>query len=93
MDLCTDEFAAFSGGVQGNAGLFSTAEDLAKLAQTWLQGGTYGGVEVFRTSTVAQFTERAARMENAPSVSIPPRRGVDSALKGLTDTLDLQGRK
>ena len=69
-----DEFAAFSGGVQGNAGLFSTAEDLAKLAQTWLQGGTYGGVEVFRTSTVAQFTEpcskdgkRALGFDTAPA--------------------------
>lgn len=52
-----DELAAFSGGVQGNAGLFSTAEDLAKLAQTWLQGGRYGDREVFRPSTVKRFTE------------------------------------
>lgn len=56
-----DELAAFSGGVQGNAGLFSTAEDLAKLAQTWLQGGNYGGVEIFRKPTVALFTEPSSK--------------------------------
>lgn len=52
-----DELAAFSGGVQGNAGLFSTAEDLAKIAQTWLQGGTYGSIEIFKAPTIALFTE------------------------------------
>ncbi|MDE6827072.1 MAG: serine hydrolase, partial [Paramuribaculum sp.] len=33
-----DELAAFSGGVQGNAGLFSNAGDIAKLCQMWLNG-------------------------------------------------------
>ncbi|MCM1337496.1 MAG: serine hydrolase [Candidatus Amulumruptor caecigallinarius] len=51
-----DELAAFSGGIQGNAGLFSTADDLAKLAQTWLNGGTYGGSRVFSPEVVKLFT-------------------------------------
>lgn len=51
-----DEIAAFSGGVQGNAGLFTTALDAAKLCQTWLQGGSYGGVEIFDPATVTLFT-------------------------------------
>ena len=51
-----DELAAFSGGVQGNAGLFSNANDLAKLFQMWLNGGTYGGVRLLKTSTVETFT-------------------------------------
>ncbi|MBQ4366698.1 MAG: serine hydrolase [Muribaculaceae bacterium] len=51
-----DELAAFSGGVQGNAGLFSNANDLAKLFQMWLNGGTYGGVRFFKPSTVDVFT-------------------------------------
>ena len=51
-----DELAAFSGGVQGNAGLFSNANDLAKLLQMWLNGGTYGGVRFFKPSTVETFT-------------------------------------
>ena len=51
-----DELAAFSGGVQGNAGLFSNANDLAKLFQMWLNGGTYGGVRMLKASTVETFT-------------------------------------
>ncbi len=51
-----DEMACMSGGIQGNAGLFSTADDLAKLCQMWLNGGTYGGVRVLSPSTVKLFT-------------------------------------
>ncbi|MDE5800307.1 MAG: serine hydrolase, partial [Paramuribaculum sp.] len=51
-----DEIAAFSGGVQGNAGLFTTALDAAKICQTWLQGGSYGRVKIFDPSTVKLFT-------------------------------------
>lgn len=51
-----DELANFSGGVQGNAGLFSNAEDLAKLCQMWLFGGTYGGNRILSPETVKLFT-------------------------------------
>ncbi len=50
-----DELSAFSLGVQGNAGLFSTAGDLAKLLQMWLNGGTYGGHRFLSESTVNTF--------------------------------------
>lgn len=50
-----DELAAFSGGVQGNAGLFSNANDLAKLFQMWLNGGEYGGTTYYKKSTVDTF--------------------------------------
>ncbi len=52
-----DELAAYSGGVQGNAGLFSNANDLAKLGQMWLNGGTYGGAEILSLETIKVFTE------------------------------------
>lgn len=51
-----DELAAFSGGVQGNAGLFSTAGDLAKLCQMWLNGGSYAGRQIMSPATVNTFT-------------------------------------
>ena len=51
-----DELAAFSGGVQGNAGLFSSANDLAKLLQMWVNGGEYGGERFYKESTVKLFT-------------------------------------
>ena len=51
-----DETANFSGGVQGNAGLFSNANDLAQLCQMWLNGGTYGGERILSKKTVELFT-------------------------------------
>ncbi len=51
-----DELSAFSLGVQGNAGLFSPAVDLAKLLQMWLNGGTYGGDRFLSEATVKVFT-------------------------------------
>ncbi|MEG2243308.1 MAG: glycoside hydrolase family 3 N-terminal domain-containing protein [Muribaculaceae bacterium] len=51
-----DELACFSGGVQGNAGLFSNANDLAKLCQMWLNGGIYGGERILSQRVVTLFT-------------------------------------
>lgn len=51
-----DELANFSGGVQGNAGLFSNALDLAKVCQLWLNGGTYGDAQIYSPETVEVFT-------------------------------------
>jgi CubicO group peptidase (beta-lactamase class C family) len=45
------------GGVSGNAGLFSTATDLAKIMQMYMQYGTYGGKRYFSESTVKEFTK------------------------------------
>lgn len=56
-----DEMAALSGGVQGNAGLFSNAADVAKLCQMWLNGGTYGGERILSEKTVRNFTRRHSR--------------------------------
>lgn len=52
-----DELANFSGGVQGNAGLFANADDLAKLCQMWLNGGQYGGRRFMSKETVDLFTK------------------------------------
>jgi beta-glucosidase-like glycosyl hydrolase/CubicO group peptidase (beta-lactamase class C family) len=51
-----DEGAAFLGGVSGNAGLFSNANDLAKLYQMWLNGGVYGNEKYLNKATVDLFT-------------------------------------
>ncbi len=50
-----DESAAIYGGVAGNAGLFSNANDLAIMMQTLLNGGTYGNVRIFERETVRHF--------------------------------------
>lgn len=51
-----DEGAAFMGGISGNAGLFSNANDLAKLYQMWLNKGNYGGEEYLSAKTCQLFT-------------------------------------
>lgn len=52
-----DEAAAFMGGVSGNAGLFSNANDLAKLFQMLLNNGSYGGEQFLSEATVELFTK------------------------------------
>jgi CubicO group peptidase (beta-lactamase class C family) len=47
-----DENAWSLGGVAGHAGVFSTAGDMAVLAQTVLNGGTYRGQRIMRPETV-----------------------------------------
>jgi CubicO group peptidase (beta-lactamase class C family) len=53
-----DENAYCVGGVSGHAGLFSTAHDLAVLAQTLLDGGSYGRARILSpSSTRLLFTD------------------------------------
>jgi beta-N-acetylhexosaminidase len=53
-----DQGAAMHGGVAGHAGLFSTANDLAKLGQMLLQQGQYGGYQYYKPETVKLFTQK-----------------------------------
>jgi len=53
-----DENAYALGGVSGHAGLFSSARDLAIMAQLLLGGGTYRGRTLIREATVREFTRR-----------------------------------
>ncbi len=51
-----DEGAVMMGGVSSNAGLFGSANDLAKLMQMYLNGGIYGGQRFIDESVVEEFT-------------------------------------
>lgn len=53
-----DERAWFMDGVAGHAGLFSSADDLAKLAFLFLNNGHFGGVDYLSSETIKYFTER-----------------------------------
>jgi beta-glucosidase-like glycosyl hydrolase/CubicO group peptidase (beta-lactamase class C family) len=50
-----DMGAAMLNGVGGHAGLFSNANDVAKIMQMYLQNGYYGGRQFLETSTVGAF--------------------------------------
>ncbi|RMG28272.1 MAG: penicillin-binding protein [Bacteroidetes bacterium] len=61
-----DEAAAMFGGVSGNAGLFSNANDLAKLFAMYMNMGQYGGRRYVREVSMRvfsryQFPERGNR--------------------------------
>ncbi len=64
-----DPGAAMLGGVCGHAGMFSTANDLAKLMQMYLNGGEYGGTKFFEKETIDLFT-------TSPSLDNDNRRAI-----------------
>ncbi len=64
-----DPGAALLGGVGGHAGLFSTANDAAKMMQMFLNGGVYGGERFLQQQTVEEFTA-------APFARSGNRRGI-----------------
>ena len=53
-----DEGAALMGGVSGNAGLFGTANDVAKMMQMYLQKGYYGGRSYLKPESFDKFNHR-----------------------------------
>jgi beta-glucosidase-like glycosyl hydrolase/CubicO group peptidase (beta-lactamase class C family) len=50
-----DMGAAMQGGVGGHAGIFSNANDVAKIMQMYLQKGFYGGKRYFKPETLDKF--------------------------------------
>lgn len=52
-----DPTAYRMGGVAGHAGLFSTADDLARFCQMLLNGGMFNGRRILSASTVSRMTE------------------------------------
>jgi uncharacterized protein YbbC (DUF1343 family)/CubicO group peptidase (beta-lactamase class C family) len=51
-----DDTSRFMGGVAGHAGLFTTADDLAKFAQMMLDSGEGNGTRIFSPLTIQKFT-------------------------------------
>ncbi|MDP2067779.1 MAG: glycoside hydrolase family 3 N-terminal domain-containing protein [Lutibacter sp.] len=53
-----DMGAAMQGGIGGHAGIFSNANDIAKIMQMYLQKGYYGGKRYFQPETIDKFNHR-----------------------------------
>ena len=62
------------GGVGGHAGLFSNANDLAKLMQLYLNNGNYGGNQYIDASVVKEFTKCQFCKDDAPKNGNENRR-------------------
>ena len=82
QDICGyvhDETAACMGGVSGNAGLFSTAEEVAKVYQMLLNGGEFNGKRFLSKATCRLFTTEKSAISrrglgfDKPDVSIVKR--------------------
>jgi CubicO group peptidase (beta-lactamase class C family) len=69
-----DPSAALLGGVSGNAGLFSSAEDLGILFQMLLNKGTYGGKRYLDSLTVEKFTSRQPNTGRALGFDMAPSK-------------------
>jgi serine-type D-Ala-D-Ala carboxypeptidase len=71
-----DPTARRLGGVAGNAGLFSTAADLARFAAMMASGGELEGTRILREETIRTFTARQPRAGNrALGWETPPATG------------------
>jgi uncharacterized protein YbbC (DUF1343 family)/CubicO group peptidase (beta-lactamase class C family) len=55
-----DDTSRYMGGVAGHAGLFTTADDLAKFAQMLLDHGQANGTRLFSPLTIEKFTTPAS---------------------------------
>ena len=53
-----DMGAAMQNGIGGHAGVFSNANDVAKIMQMFLQKGFYGGKRYFKPETIDKFNTR-----------------------------------
>lgn len=82
-----DQGAAVEGGVQGHAGLFSNAIDIAKMLQMYLQKGTYGNIEYFSSKTLDDFNTCYLCSEgNVRGLGFNKPRGIDNpASKSASD--------
>lgn len=83
-----DQTCALLGGVAGHAGVFSTAGELAKVGQLFLNGGSYGGVSIF-SPQVAQLFTRRHRDDNRRGYGFDKPEFRDNASSPVTDGVPL----
>jgi CubicO group peptidase (beta-lactamase class C family) len=82
-----DPMARRLGGITGNAGLFSTAHDLARFAAMMASGGELDGVRVFRPETIHEFTRRQPGAETrALGWDTPALNGTGSGGLGMSSS-------
>jgi len=73
-----DESAALLGGVGGNAGLFSNANDLAVLFQMIQNDGNYGGQQLLDSMTINDFTKSKYGRRRALGFETKTKKGTGS---------------
>lgn len=85
-----DSGAAMMGGVGGHAGLFSNANDLAKIMQMYVQYGTYGGERFIDSSTINYYNQMPYKSQrNRRALGFDKPR-LNRALKSANSWLSLK---
>lgn len=74
-----DENASRFDGVSGHAGLFSTGEDLSRVARMWLNRGTLDGVRLASPQTIALFTRAQDTLVSRRALGWETPNGTNSA--------------
>jgi len=85
-----DYGAAVLGGVAGHAGLFSNANDLAKVMQMYVQFGKYGGEQFIDSSTISFYNTMPYKQQHnrrALGFDKPP---LNNALKSANSWLPIE---
>jgi CubicO group peptidase (beta-lactamase class C family) len=75
-----DENAFKMGGVSGHAGLFSSARDLSIFCQMLLNGGSYNGVRIVKSETLARWTVPQSRESSRALGWDTPSKGSSSGV-------------
>lgn len=79
-----DPAAAMLGGIAGNAGIFSNANDLAIIMQMLLQNGYYGDERYLKEETIKEFTRQQFPECNNRRGLIFDKAEVDTSKNGPT---------
>ena len=74
-----DENAFRFDGVSGHAGLFSTGDDMARLARLWLNGGVLDGARLASARTMTQFTRAQDTLVSRRALGWETPTGTNSA--------------
>jgi CubicO group peptidase (beta-lactamase class C family) len=85
-----DYGAAMLGGVAGHAGLFSNANDLAKMSQMLLWNGQYGNEHFLDSATIALFTSCQYCPENRRGLGFDKPQGDTSKISPTCEGISLK---
>lgn len=79
-----DPSCAFLGGVAGNAGIFSSAQDLGILFQMLLNRGVYNGKRYLEASTIDRFTSKQPNTSRGLGFDMAPSKFAASKASSKT---------
>jgi CubicO group peptidase (beta-lactamase class C family) len=81
-----DPNSALHGGVAGNAGIFTTSNDMIKLLQMWLNGGIYAQKRYLKQETIDLFTSTQQESHRGLGFN---KRAIDNSAYAMADSASI----